>query len=121
MRKISRRSLLGGVVAAIAVGLAACGGSPETKTQGPASNSASDLSAPPALPSSPITLNVIDGGGDLQLSQPAIDQFVRTNSKLVSKVTYSKSTGWPLMPRAGGAIQPANRPGSTTGFIRLAT
>src|SRR3954451_11640577 len=104
MRKISRRSLLGAVAAAVAVGLAACG-SPETKVQGPSTNSASDLAAPPALPSSPIVLNVIDGGGDLQLSQPAIDQFVRNNSKLVSKVTYSKSPG----PELAGKIQAGQR------------
>src|SRR3954447_7095727 len=106
MRKISRRSLLGAVAAAVAVGLAACG-SPETKVQGPSTNSASDLAAPPALPSSPIVLNVIDGGGDLQLSQPAIDQFVRNNSKLVTKVTYSKSTG----PELAGKIQAGQRGG----------
>ena len=35
--------------------------------------------------------------------------------------TYSKSTGWPLMPRAGGAIQFANFPGSVTGFMRFCT
>src|SRR5207237_9610912 len=33
--------------------------------------------------------------------------------------TYSKSTARPLTPRAGGAIQLANLPGSTTGCIRL--
>jgi putative spermidine/putrescine transport system substrate-binding protein len=106
MRKISRRSLLAVAAAAMAGGLAACG-SPDTKTQSPASNSASDLSGPPALPTSPITLNVIDGGGDLQLSQPAIDQFVRNNPKLVTKVTYSKSTG----PELAGKIQAGQRAG----------
>ena len=29
--------------------------------------------------------------------------------------TYSKSAAWLLMPRSGGAIQPANLPGSVTG------
>jgi putative spermidine/putrescine transport system substrate-binding protein len=106
MRKISRRSLLAAAAAATAGGLAACG-SPDTKTNNAASNSASDLPGPPALPTRPITLNVIDGGGDLQLSQPAIDQFVRTNSKLVTKVTYSKSPG----PELAGKIQAGQRAG----------
>ena len=35
--------------------------------------------------------------------------------------TYSKFTGWRLMPMTGGAIQLANLPGSTTRPIRLAT
>jgi putative spermidine/putrescine transport system substrate-binding protein len=107
MRMISRRSLAAAVAAAMAVGLAACG-SPDTKTESTgAGNSASDLSAPPALPKRPITLNVIDGGGDLQLSQPAIDEFVRNNPKLVAKVTYSKSTG----PELAGKIQAGQRAG----------
>lgn len=101
-----RRSLAAVLAAAMAVGLAACG-SPETKTETGASKSATDLSAPPALPKQPITLNVIDGGGDLQLSQPAIDEFVRANPKLVSKVTYSKSTG----PELAGKIQAGQRAG----------
>ena len=106
MRTISRRSFLAAGAAVVAGGLAACG-SPETKTTGAAKYSASDLSAPPALPRRPITLNVIDGGGDLQLSQPAIDEFVRNNPKLVTKVTYSKSTG----PELAGKIQAGQRAG----------
>jgi putative spermidine/putrescine transport system substrate-binding protein len=106
MRKFSRRSLLA-AAAAMAVGLGACG-EPETKQQGSkASGSAADLSSPPALPAKPITLNVIDGGGDLQLSQPAIDEFVHGNPKLVKKVTYSKSTG----PELAGKIQAGQRAG----------
>jgi putative spermidine/putrescine transport system substrate-binding protein len=102
-----RRSLAAALAAVMAVGLAACG-SPETKTEtSGAGNAPADLTAPPALPKGPITLNVIDGGGDLQLSQPAIDEFVRANPKLVSKVTYSKSTG----PELAGKIQAGQRAG----------
>ena len=107
MRKISRGSLIAAIAATVAVGLAACG-SPETKTQGStASDAPADLSGAPALPAKPITLNVIDGGGDLQLSQPAIDEFVDDNPKLVDKVTYSKSTG----PELAGKIQAGQRAG----------
>src|SRR5215212_1667786 len=101
MRKISPRALIAAMTAVAAVALAACG-EPDTKTEGRnAGNAAADLSEPPALPSKPITLNVIDGGGDLQLSQPAIDTFVKDNPRLVGKVTYSKSTG----PELAGKIQ----------------
>lgn len=107
MRKLSATSLIAAVAAAIAVALAACG-EPDTKTQSSeASNAPADLSSPPKLPAKPITLNVIDGGGDLQLSQPAIDEFVKDNPKLVDKVTYSKSTG----PELAGKIQAGQRAG----------
>jgi putative spermidine/putrescine transport system substrate-binding protein len=107
MRKTHRSSLVAAVGAAMAVALAACG-SPDTKTQSSTpTNALAELSSPPALPAKPITLNVIDGGGDLQLSQPAIDEFVKDNPKLVSKVTYSKSTG----PELAGKIQAGQRAG----------
>ena len=38
-----------------------------------------------------------------------------------SSRTYSYSKGWPLMPRAGLAIQLAILPTSYTGFCRVAT
>jgi putative spermidine/putrescine transport system substrate-binding protein len=105
MRRISRGTLVAAVATAMAVGVAACG-EPETKQEG-TSEGLAQLSSAPALPSKPVTLNVIDGGGDLQLSQPAIDEFAKQNPKLVSKVTYSKSTG----PELAGKIQAGQRAG----------
>jgi putative spermidine/putrescine transport system substrate-binding protein len=44
---------------------------------------------PPPLPAAPVELNVIDVAGQLQLTQGAIDAFVKANPKLISKVSYS--------------------------------
>jgi putative spermidine/putrescine transport system substrate-binding protein len=106
MRRIIRSSLLAAVAASMTVGLAACG-EPETKSEQAADDAPADLTAAPALPTKPITLNVIDGGGNLQLSQEAIDEFAKSNPKLVGKVTYSKSTG----PELAGKIQAGQRAG----------
>jgi putative spermidine/putrescine transport system substrate-binding protein len=45
----------------------------------------------PLTPASPVTLNILDVAGNLQLTQEMIDDFVTKNPKIVSKVTYSKS------------------------------
>jgi putative spermidine/putrescine transport system substrate-binding protein len=106
MRQISRRSLIAAVSAAMAIMLAACG-EPEKKKESSEGDALPQLSAAPALPDKPITLNVIDGGGNLQLSQAAIDEFVKAHPKLVKKVTYSKSTG----PELAGKVQAGQRAG----------
>src|SRR4051794_31726743 len=40
----------------------------------------------PAMPASPVALNVIDVGGQLQLTQGAMDAYAKANPKLVSKI-----------------------------------
>ena len=70
----TRREVLAG-----AVGLAALG-----------SRSAMAATAP-ALPSSPVTLNIIDVAGNLQLTQGAIEEYARANPKLISRVTFSQA------------------------------
>ena len=107
MHTFGRRSLTAALAATMIAGLAACG-EPEEKTEKPKQPSGpAQLTAAPKLPAKPVTINVIDGGGDLQLSQAAIDQFVKDNPKLVSKVTYSKSTG----PELAGKVQAGQRAG----------
>ncbi|MET8152127.1 extracellular solute-binding protein [Actinoplanes sp. NPDC049668] len=45
----------------------------------------------PAKPGKAVTLNILDVAGNLQLTQPMIDDFVSKNGGVISKVTYSKS------------------------------
>ena len=108
MRIIGRGSFVAAVAAAaMATGLVACGEPDEKEDSSSSEGGLAQLSTVPALPASPITLNVIDGGGNLQLSQAAIDEFVKENPKLIGKVTYSKSTG----PELAGKVQAGQRAG----------
>ena len=93
--------------AAMTMGLVACGEPEEKEDTSSASGGAAELASVPALPKSPITLNVIDGGGDLQLSQAPIEEFVKDNPKLIKKVTFSKATG----PELAGKVQAGQRAG----------
>src|SRR5689334_9435732 len=84
----SRRQFLA-ITAAVGVsvtGLSACSapdsGQGAAKTDGPV----------PDKPSAPQTVNVLDVAGNLQLTQPMIDDFVAKNDGVIAKVTYSKAT-----------------------------
>ncbi|BBH67601.1 ABC transporter substrate-binding protein [Actinoplanes sp. OR16] len=73
-------------IAVLALALAACSppesNSGTTSTDGPV----------PDKPSKPVTLNVLDVAGNLQLTQGMIDDFVAKNSDVIEKVTYTKAT-----------------------------
>jgi putative spermidine/putrescine transport system substrate-binding protein len=92
----TRRRVLGGAagISALGAGLA-----PQ----------ATRAATAPALPSSPIALNVVDVAGQLQLTQRAMDSFAKANPKLVSKITYSQAPA-PELPgkikaqQAAGAV-----------------
>lgn len=83
-------------LAAVLVLLGGCG-SPNS------GGGAKDLSPDkvPANPKHPVTLNITDVAGNLQLSQGMIDEFVQTHPKVVKKVTYTKATA----PELPGKIQ----------------
>ena len=51
------------------------------------------------------------------LVDPDLAAAARRMLYAMCSLTYSKSPGWLSMPTRGGAIQPANLPGSQTGFI----
>lgn len=91
-------------LAAVLVVLAGACGSPNS------GGGTKDLT-PGNVPSSPkkaITLNVIDVGGALQLTQGMIEEFVKTHSKVIKKVTYTKATA-PELPGKLKAQQSAGQ------------
>ncbi|MER7044886.1 ABC transporter substrate-binding protein [Streptomyces jumonjinensis] len=45
----------------------------------------------PAKPSKPVTLDILDVAGNLQLTQGMIDEFAAVHPDIVSEVTYSKA------------------------------
>jgi putative spermidine/putrescine transport system substrate-binding protein len=81
--RINRRSLLGG-----AAGLAAL------KATGARAQA-------PALPKSPVGINVIDVGGALALMQKAFEAYRQAKPELVSRITYVKATA----PELAGKIK----------------
>ena len=62
----------------------------------------------PALPKSPVALNISDPAGDLQLTRSAIDEYVKTHPQLVSKINIVVATA-PEMPAKLKAMQGAGR------------
>ena len=64
--------------------------------------------AAPPLPSSPITLNIIDVAGNLQLTRPAFQDYLQANPKLVSTINYTQATA-PELPGKLKAQQAAGR------------
>jgi ABC-type uncharacterized transport system YnjBCD substrate-binding protein len=87
----TRRLLL--LATGLALVAAACG----APSSGGGGSSNLEPSSVPAKPKQPVTLNILDVAGNLQLTQGMIDNFVKANPDVVSKVTYTKGTA-PQMP-----------------------
>src|SRR5947208_775058 len=62
----------------------------------------------PAVPKSPVTINVIDVAGDLALTQGAIEAYQAKHPELVSKVAFSKAPA-PELAGKLKAMQAAGR------------
>ncbi len=88
--KITRRAVVGGLS-----GLAVAG-----------ATGAFGQSLP--LPSQPVTLNIIDVAGNLQLTQAGIDRFRAQNPKLVSRINFQRAPS-PELPGKLKAQQDAGR------------
>jgi putative spermidine/putrescine transport system substrate-binding protein len=89
------------VAAVLATTLAACGGGNEPGIeQAP--------SGVPKMPSEPVTLNVLDVAGNLQLTQQAIERYKEEHPDAVSRVTFTTATA-PELAGKVKAQQQANR------------
>ena len=98
-----RRSVLTLIAGSAAVALVAACGAPGNST-----SSTVSLTSAPDKPKKAVSLNILDVAGDLALTQGMIDDFVKQNPGVVSKVTYQKATA----PELAGKIkaqQNANR------------
>ena len=63
----------------------------------------------PAMPKSPVVINVIDVAGDLALTQAAIEAYQAKHPELVSKVTFSKAPA----PELAGKLKAMQGAGRT--------
>src|SRR5271166_6353164 len=64
--------------------------------------------AAPDFPTEPVTLNVIDVAGQLQLVQAALEEYRRAHPRLVSHIAYSQAPA-PELPGKLKAQQDAGR------------
>lgn len=100
---LTRRSALIAAASSVFILTAAC--SAPSTSGGAGGDSNADV---PEKPSKPVTINILDVAGNLQLTQGMIDEFVQKNPDIISKVTYSKAPA----PELAGKIkaqQNANR------------
>ncbi|MEU4482201.1 extracellular solute-binding protein [Micromonospora sp. NPDC023966] len=101
---ITRRSALIAAASSLLTVTAACG-APDNNSGGAGGDSNGEV---PDKPKKAVALNVLDVAGNLQLTQGMIDEFVKKNPDVISRVTYSKSPA----PELAGKIkaqQNANR------------
>jgi putative spermidine/putrescine transport system substrate-binding protein len=81
---ITRRTFVGGIAGT--AGAAALGGTSFAQAN---------------LPTSPVTLNIIDVAGNLALTQKAIENYRKAKPNLVSRITFTKATA----PELAGKIR----------------
>ena len=64
--------------------------------------------AQPAMPKSPVTINIVDVAGNLALTQDAIEQYQKSHGNVVSKINFTKAPA-PELPGKLKAMQGAGR------------
>ncbi|MGI8332587.1 extracellular solute-binding protein [Actinomadura scrupuli] len=92
----SRTTSAGLAAACLLTALVACG-APDNGGRTAAEPAAADV----RLPGKPVTLNVVDVAGDLQLTQQIFENYKAGHPKLVNKITYTKVTA----PELAGKVK----------------
>jgi putative spermidine/putrescine transport system substrate-binding protein len=93
---VSRRTFVQAAIAGLALAAAGVGTVPTA------------LADVPALPKSPVTINIVDVAGNLALTQDAIELYAKKNPNLVSKINVTKAPA-PELPGKLKAMQGAGR------------
>ena len=63
----------------------------------------------PAMPKSPVTINLVDVAGDLALTQTAIELYQKEHPQLVSKINFTKAPA-PELPSKSIFSPPSDPP-----------
>jgi putative spermidine/putrescine transport system substrate-binding protein len=102
---VSRRAVLRSIAAGTAAVpiLSACG-APGSST----STKAAPSSLAATAPSKPVTLNILDVAGTLQLVKPILDAFKSQHPEIVSNITTSTGTAPELAPKVQAQQQAGN-------------
>jgi ABC-type uncharacterized transport system YnjBCD substrate-binding protein len=90
-------------IAVAALALTACG----APTSSTASSKTVDASAIPNKPAHPVTLNILDIAGNLQLTKGMIENFAKANPDIVAGVNYTTSPA----PDMAGKLQAQQQAG----------
>ena len=94
--KLRRGALKAAMAGVAAAALAGMGAVPAALAQGL------------PMPTSPVTINVVDVAGNLALTQDAMEEYAKKNPKLVSKFNFTKAPS-PELPGKLKAMQGAGR------------
>ncbi|WP_344655898.1 extracellular solute-binding protein [Catenulispora subtropica] len=102
---VSRRAVLRSIAAGTAAVpiLSACG-APGSST----STKAAPTSLAATAPSKPVTLNILDVAGTLQLVKPILDAFKSQHPEIVANITTSTGTAPELAPKVQAQQQAGN-------------
>ena len=85
---------------AAALALGACGEGPGGGGGGGGEGVETAPAKAPKMPDSPVTLNVLDVAGNLQLTKGAIEKYKEENPKAARRVTFTTATA-PELPGQG--------------------